>query len=340
MDLIRKLTRNKKAVVFTILSIVIAVFFTVVFSARIEKPLDHNTVVVESRINVLRGYMDNFFDYALDMGSITGYAALNGVVYDINSTCCYKPNFEIELERCLKTGNISVSPPKKCYGMENMTLTYYLDGIRTIALDELNIISSYSINSVNVTQTIDAFSVEMLVNITLDIRDNYANMSDTRVITSVVPIEGMLDPLYILNPLNVNYYNQTIKKTNLKKREGDWTWQDLTQLYYNNEYRNFKNATSFINRIKGNFSQNIFGIESFVNHSRPAVQADMIDNHSLVDYLFLTNTTNLSCMREVVRILNYTIINSSTLANPYQLDEYHRQSFNISSIDVEFTCIP
>ena len=323
------LIRNKKGVVFTVLAIVIAVFFTLTFSARIEKPIDYKTSLIEVRISVLNDYMKNFFDYANGVGAITGYSAFQGVIQDLNlPPKGYNPNLEAQYIRCIKTGNLT--PSKICPGMSNKTLTYYLDRIRNIANNELNLNSNYIINKINITQTTDAFSIELIINLSLNIMDAYANLSDTRIVTTIVSLEGLLDPLYLLN----GTYNQTIKKTNLKRREGDWNHTDFQQLYYNHEYRNYKNATSFINRIKGNFSPNVFGIESFVNHTAPGVQGVYTSNHSMVDY-FYWQDIRFRC-RNPVEVVNI----SSAIISPggFQLDETHRLGFNISNAYTNFTC--
>jgi len=335
---------NKKGVIFTVLAIVLAVFFTLVFSARIEKPVDYKTGVIETRISILNDYMESFFDYAREVGSITGYSALQGVIQDLNTPPKgYNPNFETQYAYCIRTGNLTSS--KTCPGMINKTLTHYLDNLRDVAKTNLNINSDYRINNINVTQsTGDAFSIGLIINLSVDIDDAYANISDTRLITSIVSIEGLPDPLYLLN----GTYNQTIKRTSINKPAGEiggfWNHTDLQQLYYNHEYRNYYDGISFIRRIKGDLAYNIndkYGIESFVNHTHPAVVARTTDNHSMVDYLFWQDIT-LPCEAQgknyIVKIVNDSIINSSGKPRDFQLDDHHRLNFNISSEDAPPVC--
>ena len=135
------------------------------------------------------------------------------------------------------------------------------------------------------------------------------------------------------------YSGQTINKISIKKKAGEiggnWNQSDLQQLYYNHEYRNHYAGINFIKRIKGNLSYNmsdIFGIESFVNHTGPGVSYG--SNHTMADYLFWQNVTfNCTNPIQIVEI-NSTIISPAG----FQLDEEHRLGFNISSGNTSLTC--
>jgi len=330
------LVRNKQGIVFTVLAIIIAVFFTLIFSARVEKPVDYKTTLIESRISVLNNYMSNFFEYAKSTASISGYSALQGIINKevLNDMRASGAEFETWYNYSILTGNLTSS--RMCPGMTNKTLTYYLDRIRSAAEQELNINSDYRINRINTytNQTLGAFSIGLIINLSLNITDAYANLSDTRVITSIVSIEGLLDPLYLLN----GTYNQTIKKTSINKGIlGIWNSSDLQQLYYNHEYRNYRHGISFINRIKSNFTPNDLGIESFVNHTAPGVKGVYTPNQSMVDYLYWQNIM-LECTSPSNRV-GVVEINSSIISPPgFQLDEEHRNNFNISSKDTILTC--
>jgi hypothetical protein len=329
-----KSLRSKKGVVFTIMAVVLSVFFTILFAARFEQPLDHRTQIIEIRVDMLNAYLMDFFKYAESAGAISGYAGLQGILTDMNTTLpkhYYNQTneFETNFTYCVITGNLTET--KICPNMTNKTITYYLDNINDLARKRLNIKNLvYSINNITVTQTLDAFALELVINISLNLSDAFANLSNTQVITSLVSINGLQDPLYLIN----GTYNQVINKINITK-SGNWTQSDLQALYYNHTYREYKDlGVSFINRIKGNFSPGLFGIESIVNHTGPGVNYG--DNDSLVDYLFWTKT-QFSCKNPVLVV---EINNSAILpAPPYiQLDEVHRLNFNISNSNTTFTC--
>jgi hypothetical protein len=335
------LMRNKKGVVFTITAIAIAVFFTIVFSARIEKPIDYKTEVLETRINVLSDYLNNFYDYAESAASVSGYSALQGIITDLNNTKSFNMAFERQYTNCSITGNLTSS--KKCPNMTNKTITYYLDNIMDIVEGKLNIKSNYTINSINVNQ-VEPFSIELILNISLDINDSYANLSDTRLVVGSVSIQGLLDPLYLI----YGTYNQKINRTNIPKSGGEvgalWNFTDLQQLYNNHEYKQSLDGVSFINRIKGNFSPSYFGIESFVNFTDPDVIARWVNsgypnNYSMVDYLFWTSKTR-NCKNDIMQINNDSIMDSLG-GRKFQLDSAHMNTFVIftmGSLYTNYTC--
>lgn len=334
----RAFRKNKKGVIFTVIAIVLSVFFTTVFSGKVEQPIDYKTDLTETRIRVLSSYVENFYDYASGAGSIAGYSALQGVIAEMGARNpkSYNANFESQYLYCISTGNLTASTI--CPGMSNKTITSFLNSIVALARNELNINSTYTINNMTVSQVTDAFSIEIKANITLRVIDSYANITDNRNITSSVSVDGVPDPIYMIDGI----YNQTIKKNALNKREGDWNITDMRDLYFNHTYRNYKEGLSIINRIKGNFTPNIFGIESLVNQSLLTMGVDYDVNDSMVDYLLWLNLKTFECKGNatLVKINNSNVI---PLAGPggvygFQIDEEHRLSFNVSSSDTDFTC--
>jgi hypothetical protein len=324
----RSLINNKKGIVFTITAIALAVFFTLVFSAKTDKPLDYKTDLVEVRISVLNDYFNTFYDYAGEIAPISGYSALQGVIKNISMAKEYNPNFESQFIYCLWTGNLTTT--NTCPNMTNQTIVYFLDNLIDIARDELNINSSYIIRNINVNQTVDAFSVEVMINISLEVTDSYANMSDNRLLVSSISIDGLLDPLYLIN----GTYNQTINP--YEKEQGNWTYEDLQQLYYNHAYRKYPEGISFISRIKGDFTPSaLYGIESFVNYT--AVSYD--ENDTMVDYLFWQRI-RFDCIPTMsTEVIGMNDTSSFPLSGGayFQLDRDHASTF---FIPIEYQAIP
>jgi hypothetical protein len=315
-----RIINGKKGIVFTLTAIALAVFFTLVFSAKIEKPLDYKTELLEARVNVLNDYLNTFYDYAEGIASISGYSAMRGVIINISEAKDYNPNFETQFVYCIKTGNLTST--NICPNMTNQTVVYFLDQLVDIAKSELNINSSYTINNVTVNQTIDAFSVEVMLNLSVRVTDEFANMTDNRVLVSRININGLPDPLYLIN----GTYNQTI--TIYEKAQGNWTYEDLKQLYNNHAYRRSSEGISFISRVKGDFSSSaLYGIESFVNYTMVSYD----DNDTMVDYLFWLKR-KFNCVptmsTEIIGINDTENFNLSG-GKYFQLDRNHTSTFFI-----------
>jgi hypothetical protein len=328
-----RMINNKKGIVFTIIAIALAVFFTLVFSARIDKPLDYKTEILETRVSLLSDYANTFFDYAGEVTSIVGYSALEGVIANISMARQYNPDFESQFVYCVRTGNLTTG--SRCLNMTNKTLVYYLNQLKTIASNDLNINSTYILNNVSVNQTReDAFSIEITINLSLNVIDAYANISGTRILKSKVPIQGLLDPLYLLN----GTYNQTILA--YYKPESNWSYTDLEQLYHTRAYRWNKGAgISFIDRIKGNLSviDSYYGIESFVNYTDVTYD----ENDTMVDYLFWQSIT-FSCVpdtnTEVIGVNDSTSFPLKNGLQYFQLDAVHATGFFIPGGYVVYPC--
>jgi hypothetical protein len=200
---------------------------------------------------------------------------------------------------------------------------YYLNKYLVQGSTNLKINSSYNILSINVTQDNTPFSVELMINMTLNITDEFANISVTRTIKSSIMIDGIIDPLFAVNSIN-----RVIKKSSINKAEGTWNYTDLEKLYLNEEYRSYSQGVSFVNRIKGNFSSSRMGIESFVNQSSVIYGKNL----SMIDYFFW-NKTYFNCSNKKLVRINSSLIPSLGLTDPQglQIDDIHRLGFNISS---------
>jgi hypothetical protein len=289
-----------------------------------DTPTDSKIEVLESRIILLNGYLNDFFTYSERLTIISGYAGLQGVMSDMQSRKTYDSQFYVRYPYCVATGNLTINT--LCPNMQNRNLRYYLDNLSESARSELKIDSIYTINRIVVSQLEDPYSVDITVNITLNISDKFANISANREFTVQVPITGLQDPLYLIN----GTYNQTIKRSNLTKREGTWNKNDLQQLYSKSEYRVSRDGISFINRMMGNFTPSSLGLQSIVNHTRVVLN----NNRSNIDHYYWTGT-NFDCrsrspiMIVVVRTEDLTPGIPTTV--PFYLDSRHWANFNLSS---------
>lgn len=286
------LSRSRKGVVLSLIALLIAVFFTIIFATDLNAPLDQKNDLVRSRISIMNSFTESFFSYAEETISVSGYLALRGMLIDQGLTHEYfdsslppsdNSSLEHQLVYCMKYGNLTNSKP--CPGMstpeKNMTLTVFLQNLSSMAYDYFKMEANFTINSITITQT-KPFMVDVTVNLSLRLSDEFANISDTRMLAVPISIEGLPDALYSIN----GTYNQTIRKTNITKLSG-WNAEDLRQLYDLHEYRNYPSAPSFIGRMKANFSASDYGIESFINNTDPGVTAyPYRTNDTTVDYQF------------------------------------------------------
>ena len=326
--------RGRKGFMLTLLALILSSFFILSFSARINHSPDYKIDVVENRISVLNYYVDSFFVFASQAAVISGYSALQGIEEDMYLNRAYSQNLNRDFGTCAVSGTLN-NGAIKCPGMETSTLTYYLDNMSSLAQKELKISWSYTINNVTLQQVEDPFLMEVVINLTLNVSDTFANISSTRVFVSYIPITGLPDPIYLIN----GTYNQTIRKGNITKREGTWEPRDLEQIYNMHEYRYSSLGMSFIDRLRGNFTNSTLGIESVVNHTHSAVTPLLGQNRSIIDYLFWNNTKFNCAARDVIRVDQDAFTTGiPTVIPPFIIDDTHRVAFNISGADAIATC--
>jgi hypothetical protein len=320
---------GKKGFLLTLLALVIGTFFIVIFSARINNPPDYKTEMTEGRLSVLNYYADSFFNYAESATVLSGYSGLQGLIKDMYSNKAYSSGFYSDYTSCVEFGNLS--PILPCPGMSGKYLSFYLKNLTISANSELKMNSNFTINSIAVIQTEDPFYLQLVLNITLSISDPLANITTTRSFTGFVPIDGLPDPIYLLN----GTYNRTIKKGDITKKEGTWNPIDLEQMYNAEEYRFTSRGISFLNRMMGNFTNNSMGIESIVNYTDPRVISLITENRSFVDYLFWSRAEFDCTSMNVVYINNISL---PSMPPGLQLDDEHRVLFNITNVNAYPTC--
>ncbi|MFH0870434.1 MAG: hypothetical protein V1866_05255 [archaeon] len=323
------LSNNRKGVVLSLIALLMAVFFTIIFATDLNAPLDQKNDLVQSRVLIMNSFMESFFSYAEASASVSGYLSLRGMLIDQGQTHTYfdaslSPSNPLSLEYqfsyCMRTGNLTTT--KLCPGMstpaKNMTLTVFLQNLSAMAVDYFKMKANFTINNISITQS-QPFTVDVIVNLTLKLSDEFANISDTRILTVPVTIEGLPDALYSIN----GTYNQTIKKTNITKLSG-WNITDLRQLYSRHEYRNYPLAPSFLGRMEANFSATGIGIESFINNTAPSVIAYPYRiNDSTVDHQFWRKIS-FNCS-------NVFNLSSTLLPHRFQLNDAYRVNFNITN---------
>jgi hypothetical protein len=321
--------KAKKGFLLTMLALLLAAFFALVFSEETNQVENYKLELVENRVSMLTFYVDNFFHYTEAVGSISGYMALQSELDDMNITKSYRPAFELEFVNCTLYGQINST--KNCSNMENKTLIYYLDRMNQMAQSEFKIKSTYKINSLAVTQQRDAFSLDVMMNITLNVSDPFANISTTKAFISTINLNGVQDPLYLVN----GTYFQVINKTNISKRESNLDANDLQSFYLGRNYWQYKGGISFLNRMEGNFTNGTFGIQSFVNHT--LVYLTNPYNYSTIDYLFW-NKVELKCDQGQVEYINFSLIPAIPYPPYFQIDSQNRLVFNITNQDAFRTC--
>ncbi|MEK6963090.1 MAG: hypothetical protein AABX70_01590 [Nanoarchaeota archaeon] len=305
---------GKKAVVFTLIAILISVFLFLVYANEYTPKENALLPVVKNRVRILDRFNENFLQYSLEAIDISSFKAMNGMVAYAESHGFFA-SFESSFLECVQNGTLEGDP---CPDMVNNTLPYWLDEITNRSRDKLGINVSYEILGIQTKQSVP-FQVEVSLEMHYEIRDIFAIINRTLVLKRLVGIEGLSDPLYAV----LGTYNNTIKATST--REDKWDNDTLYFMIYNRTYRYHTDAPSLISRFEGQLvNSSCCGVESMVN---PNEALGFYQNKSFVDYLFWNSTA--FCAGIPVQIVYK--INYPSYDPKFRLEPHHLVAYNIGS---------
>jgi hypothetical protein len=284
--------KHKKSVLFTLISLLVAVLFVTTFSTNAPVVDVERTPATNMRITIIDTYVKSFERYAEDSLDIATYRTLDAL-YNYSATrrtfFSDRNTFQGAFSQCLICGkiNCTVALPVSCGGpIEGNDLDIMLKNISSIALANLNIFTNYSINSVNISQS-SAFAVDVVMNLSFNVsdvsKDNYASWRKNIVVKQSVPITGLKDPATGIN--SGKTYIKTIKRTTICEYNlSCWNTNTALQFYISQEFRNVINGTSYLERFwnSTNSSCPNCKIESFLNTSIA------VNNNSYVDTAYWT----------------------------------------------------
>jgi hypothetical protein len=289
---------RRKAVLFSLISVLFSVLFITIFSQNFSTVIEDKIPGSNIRIKVMDTYVRNFEVYVRDSIKISSYNALNEITKYRDSHNGFFTNFDqfnATFHNCMMCGYVNCTNQTSNNNC-NMSTNYLgarLDTIVQLSLQQLNINTTYSINSINIEQ-IYPFQVEVSVNISYNITDssegfNYAKWNRRTIITQPVTIIGLLDPIGYIND-TTNRYNRTIKRyTGICQYDRTcWNYTTTQEFYQGYEFRYNKNSTSFLQRYWNDYSiSDCCGIETIIH---PSEISNINLNNSYIDQYYWNGT--------------------------------------------------
>lgn len=309
---------GKKAVVFTLIAILISVFLFLLYASEYTPKENSMLPVVKNRVRILDRFNENFVQYSSEAIDVSSFKAMKGMA-EYAGAHGFFANFNSAFLECVKNGTLE-GGIDSCPGMENGTLPYWLDQITNMSQDKLGINISYNLFSIWVTQQVP-FQMQVSVNLHYEIEDIFAKVNRTITLNRLVNIEGLPDPLYEV----WGSYNSLIKEA--PTRDDQWNNDTLYFMVYNRTYRYHTDAPSFMTRFEGHLdNSSCCGIESMVN---PTEALGAYQNKSFVDYLFWNDTA--FCGGIPPQIV-YTVSGAYPAYDPkFRLEPRHLAAYNIGS---------
>jgi hypothetical protein len=324
---------SRKAVLFSLISVLFSVLFITIFSQNFNTLYEDRIPGSNIRIKVMDTYVRNFETYIDDSVKVSAYRTLDAVTrygYSQNKFFADFYSFNKTFHDCMICNRVDCSNA----GSSSCNLgSYYLDArlwnITNLSNKELNIKTTYHINSVSIEQRL-AFEVEVKINISYNITDNsdenyYARWSKETVLIQPISIIGLLEPMGNIND-STDRYNRTIKRYQgiCEYDDSGSCWNnDTTQQFYQDvSFRLQKNSSSFLQRYwSDNSPSSCCGIETILHPSELPIPPN--GNNSYVEHYYWNYTYGCSGGKTIsVYLLNGDKISlDSNTASRYGLTD-------------------
>ena len=325
---------SKKGIFFTFIAITIMAVFLLVFTPQADISLQRNAQAITARIGAIDNYVsaleNDYFEAVL---RASAHKAILSLIYYINSTGSYIPNFDASFSEVMRTGDINGVAIDFITGkkiMENNTLLNWSSRIAIAAKEALNVNTTIAINNVSISQK-DPWTVEPILSFNMTISSNVASWNKTNVkVKAPVNIGGLYDPYYFVNS-NRAYSNQ-IKMSSVEL--GQWNSSKARWHLRNGAYTHWQDSGSptFLMRFTNDFSdgaqKECCGIESLVNPNKvsPSSQTE-----SYVDFLFWSHSYN-----DCKKLYNVNVFSDDFPGFKLEID--HLTKYNITDTEASPSC--
>ena len=310
-NIARKIACNKKAVLFSLISVLFSILFVTIFTQSFSTTLSDKIPASNIRIKVMDTYTRNFESYAGSSVKISTYRILESMTQNRKNSGFYADfnNFNQTFHDCMVCGQFQCGVGPQCpSGDSGYDLKSRLDNIVSLSLSQLNIKTVYKINSVDIAQGYP-FQVDVTVNISYNVTDNsggyYASWTRSSIIQQSVPIASLTDPLEYINSRG-GYQVPVIQYTGpCQFNESCWSFQNTQAFYESQQFRYYPNGTSFLQRYMNDTSpSNCCGIEHIMN-ATSIPGANVMG--SFIDRLYWNSAYQCNNNPGDIKILNITL---------------------------------
>lgn len=128
----------------------------------------------------------------------------------------------------------------------------------------------------------------LISDFTMSDKADLAKWEKQQIVSALIPVENFEDPVY-----TVNSYAKISRKITRTPYEGNYvSGSDVSNLYAHVDggyYADNENAPSFLNRLEGNLSADVNGIESFVNIPELSAQGIPPLTKTTIDYFYFSS---------------------------------------------------
>lgn len=305
--------KNKRGIFFTSMAIIIISLFLVslaLYSQLSEK----NTI--EKRIQTMNSFVFSLENDISRQNYISGYRAILSIESYITSKGEFIADSEASMREALLSGTVQSEPINL---MEGFQIKDWNSRITDLG-EKINVEANYTLQDLTISQD-DPWHILIQAKINLQVRDknNLASWNKTETINSKIDITGFEDPIYLINT-NGKVTNKITKTPYTIFVQGNDV-SNLTNHSANSYYIESATAPSFLQRLEGKTTSDTQGIESLVNLRELSQQGMIIEQKSVVDYIYFSSN-------------NPTSYKISGMPAWFWLDTPHLSTYQVSNLTI------
>ncbi len=280
-----ELKKDKRGIFFTIIVIVLLIFFVIsftFFSGIVDrKPINN-------RVSTLNSFVSSVDDNLPRQLHISAFRIIFLLEKQVVDTGDYIPDLNSSFNELFFNGTLNGNSSQEMQSiMQGATFSDIVNSVNNDA-GKVNAQSNIILHSVELTQE-DPWNVKITIDADVEIKDlgGLASWNKTEKISALVPINGFLDPLYLVNTGGV-ISNKIVKAQNFPYVSGG-DISNLSAYASNSTYVASTSAPDFLDRLQGINEPSAYGIESIVNIPYLSAQGIQAKSKSVVDYIYFSS---------------------------------------------------
>ena len=312
---------TKKGFFFTVLAIIIVAIFALVFSVKPYSP-EESQQAIESRVILVNSFTRELKNTYLErVLRSTAKATLNAMTDYIRTTGHRFDNANDAFSSIITSGTLPNF--SKLDSMNGKSLNNFTQKISQLSTDKFKINTQLKLSGVTVAHK-DAWTLNISANASIVTQRLDTTFNLTTRISTLLPIEGLENPLYA-------QYNFTsaINRTNISQ----WNFGTMQQFLASKHYRLNADAPSFFMRFNKSYGRSPYGIESLVNIPLNYLGKNSGEhNYSRADWQFFYNPDG-----KCPPLTLYTFDNIQG-TEEFLLDTSHIASFGVNGTTYTLAC--
>ncbi len=350
---------GKKAIFFTLSSVLIVSLFLLYYSTREDLSIKEKAEVGESRVAAVNNFVENVEQIYLPRAVYTSTNKAISVMTEYMVANGVYTNMSVNFPQVLMNGtlcNLAIDP--SCTAnvtlddMSDYRLGLWLAKLTNVSREEMNIKAEFNISRITINQS-DPWSLNVtaLIDYNISSPGVVTIIGRNVLISTAVGIEGFTDPLIAIETGGMvrRMINRSI--IDLETEKGSAVVAKLvaekTYIYQN------RTGPSFLMRFEKNLNASkCCGIESLITEDILDTDGDNIPNpefeqgyRSYADFQFWMDDPAILCMRDEINYDNdlYNVTPAvSTELFPFKLDRIHMDTIygvpRTSQNDINMDC--